>query len=152
MNLDALELTEHPEGGRFREVHRSADTLSLPDGRERNTLTHIYFHLAQGETSRFHRVAQEEVWNLYRGALRLWLWDENTDRIENIELSADANRFCAVIPTGTWQAAEPLDGEALIGCTVAPGFDFADFELMSDDHPSFALLRKRGLDRFLPCP
>jgi len=128
------DLAPHPEGGRFREVFRSARTLRV-DGGERSACTHIYFHLAAGESSRWHRVRSEEVWNLYRGALRLWVWDEAGEPAA-IDLSAEANRFCHVVPAGVWQAAEPLDDEALVGCTVAPGFDFADFAMLHEGDPA----------------
>lgn len=151
MNLDTLRLTEHPEGGRFREIHRSETPLSLPDGRTRPALTHIYFHLAPGEVSAFHRVEQEEVWNLYRGtALRLWLADETAHTVTSLTLSAAESRFCHVIPPGIWQAAEPMEDEILVGCTVAPGFDFQDFSLLPAAHPLAPLLREKGLQRFLP--
>ena len=150
MNIDDLQLTEHPEGGRFREVHRSPTSLSLPDGRERSALTHIYFHLAEGEVSTFHRVEQEEVWNLYTGNLRLWLLNPASGQIDSVILSKEENNFCHVIPAGIWQAAEPLDGEALVGCSVAPGFDFADFTLMDEKDPLVGTIRKEGLERFRP--
>ena len=124
-------LLPHPEGGRFREVFRSAATVR---GGSRAALTHIYFALSAGEVSRFHRVRSDEVWNLYRGAVRLWTWDE-TAPPASVDLTAEADRFCHVVPAGVWQAAEPLPpsdarGDVLAGCTVAPGFEFADFELL----------------------
>lgn len=150
MNVNGLELLEHPEGGRFREVHRSDVSLTLPDGRERSALTHIYFHLAAGEVSAFHRVEQEEVWNLYQGAgLRLWLADESTRTVESVTLGAEETRFCHVVPAGVWQAAEPLDGDILAGCSVAPGFDFADFQLLQPVHPLAETLRDAKLDHFI---
>lgn len=150
MNIQHLNLIEHPEGGRFREVHRSPDTLDLPDGRRRNLLTHIYFHLRPGERSVFHRVGQEEVWNLYQGAgVRLWLFDEQADTLTERVLSPESMAFCQVVPAGVWQAAEPLDGDALVGCTVAPGFDFEDFDLMPPDHPAVPLLREEKLGRLI---
>ena len=125
-------LFPHPEGGRFREAFRSAATVR--DG-SRAACTHIYFALSAGEVSRFHVVSSDEIWNLYRGAVRLWTWDERTPPVA-VELTAAEDRFCHVVPAGVWQAAEPLcssaDGadEVLVGCTVAPGFDFADFSLL----------------------
>ena len=100
-------------------------------------LTHIYFELRRGESSRLHRVSGDEVWNLYSGGgVRLRLWDDRTDRTETIELSADQNTFCHVIPGGWWQAAEPIDGDVLVGCSVAPGFDFDDFSMLCSGTPS----------------
>lgn len=124
------ELALHPEGGRFREVFRSSLQVMRPDGAERAALTHIYFELRPGERSRFHRVTGDEVWNLYRGALKLHLWD-GAGEPRTMLLSADEERYCAVVPGGVWQAAEPVGGGALVGCSVGPGFEFGDFELLS---------------------
>jgi len=150
MNLSSLHLIEHPEGGRFREVYRSTQQLNLPDGRTRTALTHIYFHLGREEVSKFHRVEQEEVWNLYRGGpLRLWMLDEKTHAVENILLDAEQLNCCAVIPAGIWQAAEPLGSEVLVGCSVAPGFEFEDFQLIDPDSPLAETARTEGLEKFL---
>ena len=149
MTWTATEFTEHPEGGRYRELHRSPETVRRKGKPDRSACTHIYFHLRQGEVSRFHKVDQEEVWNLYQGSLRLWIHDEETQRVEARELSASTNIFCAVVPCGCWQAAEPLSEEVLVGCTVAPGFDFEDFELITGAHGSHALLASQGLQRLL---
>ena len=127
-----VDLTPHPEGGRFREVFRSAVRVVRADGAERAALTHIYFELRPGERSRFHRVTGDEVWNLYCGALKLHLWD-GVGEPETVVLSAETDCFCAVVPGGVWQAAEPLDDAALVGCSVGPGFEFGDFEMMEDD-------------------
>ena len=150
MNLDSLRLMEHPEGGRFREVYRSTRNVTLEDARTRSSLTHIYFHLQQGEVSKFHRVEQEEVWNLYQGGpLRLWMLEEETGTLSETVLDAKTLTHCAVIPAGIWQAAEPLDGEVLVGCSVAPGFEFADFQLISQEGPLADTARKHNLERFL---
>ncbi len=129
--MKPIDLIEHPEGGRFREVFRSSQIISAQDGTTRSALTHIYFSLAPGEVSRFHRVTSDEIWNLYQGeGLNLYTW-EGTDRPpECITLSVSDNCFCYVIPAGTWQAAEPISDAVLAGCSVAPGFEFSDFTLM----------------------
>lgn len=147
MNIDPLNLIPHPEGGRFREIFRAPDNVPLADGRIRSAATHIYFHLACNEVSRFHRVAQDEIWNLYAGSLRLHLLTPSGEH-SAITLSPAESCYCAVVPAGIWQAAEPLDGDCLAGCTVAPGFDFADFELLLDDHPLQSELHRLGLERF----
>ena len=147
-----IDLTDHPEGGRFREVFRSGATVITPSGAAKSALTHIYFSLDDGEVSRFHRVASDEVWNLYRGAgLTLHTWDGTDAAPVAITLSAGSDRFCHVIPAGMWQAAEPLAGTVLVGCSVAPGFEFADFELIDPDSDEARLLRSRdpGLERFI---
>lgn len=118
-----LDLLPHPEGGYYRETFRSALVLDLPDGRHRPAATAIYFLLPAGTWSGWHRVASDEVWHHYAGgALRLHLLGRGTVRLDDDEPQQ-------VVPAGVWQAAEPERDAVLCGCTVAPGFDFADFEL-----------------------
>jgi len=133
-------LTKHPEGGRFLEVFRSVDTVTTVAGNHRPALTHIYFSLQAGEVSKFHKVTADEVWNLYRGALTLYLWDGTDKAPDAIELSSEAEQFCQVVPAGMWQAAAPLTVETLVGCSVAPGFEFSDFSLLTADSAEAALL------------
>lgn len=124
-------LQKHPEGGRFQEVFRSSTVVQLPSGATRSALTHIYFSLKPGEVSRFHRVASDEVWNLYRGAgLYIYTWDESPNPAQRIRLAAGSGHFCHVVAAGLWQAAEPIADETLVGCSVGPGFEFEDFELI----------------------
>lgn len=124
-------LINHPEGGRFQEVFRAPETVTTARGETRSALTHIYFHLAAGEVSRFHRVDASEVWSLYRGSgLRLYIWQDSKRLPEIVILSAAENAFCHVVPAGAWQAAEPLGDAVLAGCTVAPGFEYSGFELL----------------------
>ncbi|MFT5144357.1 MAG: putative cupin superfamily sugar epimerase [Thalassolituus oleivorans] len=124
-------LTEHPEGGRFQEVFRSSARVTTSSGRNRSAITHIYFSLNQGEVSRFHKVSSDEIWNLYKGSgIRIYTWDGTEKRPTCTELSAEANVFCHVVPAGVWQAAEPIGDSALVGCSVGPGFEFDDFQLM----------------------
>jgi len=149
MNWTATDFTEHPEGGRFREVYRSPIPVHRKGQPDRPACTHIYFHLRSGEVSRFHKVNQEEIWNLYEGSLRLWIYQEETQTLEEHVLSAETTVFCAVIPASSWQAAEPLSPDTLVGCTVAPGFDFADFELITTDSPVAKTLSDRKLGRLL---
>jgi predicted cupin superfamily sugar epimerase len=118
-----LGLMPHPEGGFYRETFRSPLTLDLPDGRRRTASTAIHYLLPAGTRSTWHRVASDEVWHHYAGgALRLHLLGTGTRRLSSVDPQA-------VVPAGVWQAAEPEDEAVLCGCTVAPGFDFADFEL-----------------------
>lgn len=136
------DLLEHPEGGRYLEIYRSAKKLSV-NKRKRTALTHIYFSLESHEVSRFHRVSNDEVWNLYQGeGLYLYQWDGQSSSLESIELSAKSMNFCHVIPAGYWQAAVPLKNRVLVGCSVAPGFEFEDFELI-DSAPDVAAALKK---------
>lgn len=141
--IDQLKLQPHPEGGYFREIYRSELSVDSPThGQKRSALTGIYFLLLQGQVSRFHRVQHDEVWHHYEGApLRL------IDGIESISLGDPQTiRYQHTIKAGSWQAAESLGEYTLVGCNVAPGFDFADFSFMSktdaenirEHHPNLA--------------
>jgi predicted cupin superfamily sugar epimerase len=145
------QLINHPEGGRFLEVFRSPLCVETVDGKERSAVTHIYFALAPGEVSCFHKVTSDEVWNLYEGeGVRLYLWDGESDDVKTVELSRSARNYCHVIAAGVWQAAEPMADSILVGCSVAPGFEFSDFEMLR--HGSAAASRLLAandtLDRF----
>ncbi|HEY7634740.1 MAG TPA: cupin domain-containing protein [Gemmatimonadales bacterium] len=118
-----LHLAPHPEGGFYRESFRSAQKVRLPDGRERSASTAIYYLLPHGAWSTWHRVQADEVWHHYEGApLQLFRLGMEPARL-------DRRSPQAVVPTGVWQAALPDGGATLCGCTVAPGFEFEDFEV-----------------------
>jgi len=151
--MKPVDLSSHPEGGRFQEVFRSSVEVVTSAGHHRSALTHIYFELNEGETSSFHRVSSDEVWNLYAGTgLRLFLWNPLARLIERIELSPATSHFCHVVPAGTWQAAEPIQGNVLCGCSVGPGFDFSDFSLMDPgaEEATQLLNHDPSLRRLLP--
>jgi hypothetical protein len=120
-----LALAPHPEGGFYRETFRSTEIIPTARG-PRRASTAILFLLPAGVRSRWHRVVGgDEVWHFYDGApLRLWRRLDGSD-----EILLDRNSPQAVVPAGVWQAAESTGDYSLCGCTVAPGFDFADFEL-----------------------
>jgi predicted cupin superfamily sugar epimerase len=124
-----LELRPHPEGGHFRETVR--DSPAGPGSRPNSTA--IYFLLRAGERSHWHRVDATEVWHYYAGAaLTLEVAPTAEGPIERIKLGPDltaGERPQAVVPAHAWQAAESQGDWTLVGCTVAPGFDFAGFEL-----------------------
>ena len=126
-----LDLKPHPEGGHFRETFR--DTRALDGGRAASTA--IYFLLARGERSHWHRVDAVEVWHYYAGApLKLEIADG--DARTTVTLGADiaaGERPQGIVPAGAWQAAHSLGDWTLVGCTVAPGFEFAGFELAPKD-------------------
>ena len=122
-----LGLKPHPEGGHYRETFRDPQTI---DG-SRAASTAIYFLLARGERSHWHRVDAAEIWHYHAGdPLTLRIADDNGQRA--IRLGADltaGEQPQAVVPAHAWQAAESTGDWTLVGCTVAPGFDFAKFEL-----------------------
>lgn len=133
MNID--ELNPHPEGGRYKEVYRSSSIISK-SCEEKSALTHIYFSLNEGEVSKFHKVESDEVWNLYEGeGITLFIWDENLHTLTTHELSKKNKNYCHVVEAGQWQAAKPIGKAVLVGCTVAPGFEFQDFELIKPNSP-----------------
>jgi len=126
-----LDLKPHPEGGHYRETFR--DNSCDADGRSRSTA--IYFLLARGERSRWHRIDAVEVWHYYAGdALILRIANDGATR--SITLGPDiaaGDVPQAIVPAHAWQAAESSGDWTLVGCTVAPGFDFAAFELAPKD-------------------
>ena len=131
--MNDKDLIKHPEGGWFKEVYRSCLTVT-EHSRQRCALTHIYFSLDQEDVSRFHKVTSDEIWNLYEGeGLTLYLWDEQSRTLEEKILSRAQREYCQVVPAGLWQAAVPFGKTVLVGCSVAPGFEFSDFELIDPD-------------------
>ncbi|EJW13671.1 hypothetical protein A33M_0001 [Rhodovulum sp. PH10] len=127
-----LGLVPHPEGGHFRETFR--DPTEVAPGRAASTA--IYFLLAKGERSHWHRVDAAEVWHWHGGApLRLSVAADRATP-ETVTLGqnlAAGERPQAVVPAHAWQAAESLGDWTLVGCTVAPGFSFETFELAPPD-------------------
>ena len=134
--IETLRLQPHPEGGHFREVFRAAERVQPDDGRPaRSGLTSIYFLLARGEFSRWHRVSSSEAWHWYEGdELELAVAAPSFEQVARIRLgTARGNvRPSYTLPPGWWQAARPLGAYALCGCSVGPGFDFADFSFLRD--------------------
>jgi len=132
-----LGLAPHPEGGYYREIHRSAAQVEPADGRGlRAGLTTIYFLLVAGEASRWHRVQSDETWHFHEGApLDLWEADPGFARVERHRLGPleGPAQPVRVIAAGAWQAARGTGQYTLVGCSVGPGFDFTDFALLRDD-------------------
>ncbi|MBX3507287.1 cupin domain-containing protein [Parvibaculum sp.] len=124
--IGLLNMQPHPEGGYFAETFRDES------GSARAHSTAIYYLLREGERSHWHRVDAAEVWHWYAGGpLALSLCDESRTpetRILGQNLEA-GERPQIIVPARIWQAAEPLGRWTLVGCTVAPGFEFAGFEM-----------------------
>jgi predicted cupin superfamily sugar epimerase len=120
--IEQLQLQPHPEGGHFRETFRGAQ-----HGEGRAASTAIFFLLKAGEASRWHRIDAAEVWHFYRGApLELKIGKDTYVLGPDID---EAQLPQLVVPPGAWQAARSLGDYTLVGCTVAPGFQFEHFEL-----------------------
>ena len=134
--IEKLGLKPHPEGGYFAETFRSSIEPTLTDGRVRAASTAIYFLLPSGSFSALHRVSSDEVWHFYDG-----------EPLELVSITPEGVLECTllgrnltagerpqhVVPAGVWQAARMAGamgvGYSLVGCTVAPGFDFEDFDM-----------------------
>ena len=145
-----LGLAPHPEGGFYREIFRSARRVQPFDARPtRHALTLIYFLLADGGASRWHRVASDEAWTWVEGdALELFRLDAPLSAFSTHRLGpvAEDAEPAAVIGAGEWQAARTTGAYTLVTCAVGPGFDFADFRMMSDDALVSAEVRARFPD------
>jgi uncharacterized protein len=128
-----LGLAPHPEGGFYRETFRG-DRAEAAAG-DRGASTAIYYLLRAEDVSAWHRVDADEVWHHYTGApLELRLWRDGGE-VSVLRLGpglAAGERPQGVVPAGVWQSARPLGGWVLVGCTVAPAFDFAGFEMAPD--------------------
>jgi len=129
--INTLGLSPHPEGGYYKETYRS--TGIIPAIR-RNYATAIYYLLSKGDKSHLHRIKQDEIWHFYLGdRLRLCMISPEGEYREialgQQILSGESLQY--VVPAGWWFGATPAeDGTwSLVSCTVAPGFDFADFEM-----------------------
>lgn len=131
-----LGLIPHPEGGFYAEMFRSPDRVMLADGRDRTSCTAIYYLLPAGSFSALHRVAADEIWHHYGGSpLELvTISPEGTSGSVKLGPALAAGQVPqAVVPAGVWQGARPIEDArfkySLVGCTVAPGFEFEDFEM-----------------------
>ncbi len=129
--IATLGLQPHPEGGHYVEVYREA-----PEGGGRGAVTAIYYLLQAGEISAWHRVDAVEIWHWYAGAPLVLTISPNGRDAEAQHLGpelAARQRPLRVVPAGAWQTAESLGAWTLVGCTVAPAFEFSGFELAPPD-------------------
>jgi len=136
--IKTLKLSEHPEGGHFREAYRSEESIAkkaLPSrySGPRAFSTSIFFLLKSGEVSHFHRLKSDEVWHFYEGSPLVFHMLAETGKYRQFRLGRNpeaGEALLAVLPRGVWFGAEVARPRsfALSGCTVAPGFEFDDFE------------------------
>ncbi|MBV6303427.1 cupin domain-containing protein [Candidimonas humi] len=150
-----LGLQPHPEGGHYRETYRSAQqVLRTAAGPARSAGTAIYYLLHAGAYSAWHRIASDEIWHFHAGCdLHVHVLRAGAGLASHRlgdALRDPAASYQVVVPAGSWFAAELLEpqGYALVGCTVAPGFEFSEFELaevaaLLADHPDHADLIRR---------
>lgn len=137
--IDKLRLKRHPEGGFYNEIYRSGEEIpaaALPEryNSGRTFYTSIYFLLKENEYSAFHRLQSDEIWHFYTGGpcnIHI-ISPEGILKQETLgdDIDSDQN-FQVIVPHGCWFAANPCSGSSysLVGCTMAPGFSFEDFDL-----------------------
>ncbi|NTX63381.1 cupin domain-containing protein [Myxococcus sp. CA051A] len=148
--IRGLGLVPHPEGGFYKETYRAALKVETPRG-IRSAGTAIYYLLTQDTFAAWHTVTSDEVWHFYEGApLALYLVGED-GRLETVVLGRDVTKGeqpQVVVPAGVLQAGESRGAYSLVGCTVAPGFDFSDWEMptpesLVSEHPAHSELMRR---------
>ena len=156
--IERLELLPHPEGGYYKEVYRSteevvAELLPLQRTGIRSINTAIYYLLEKENFSAFHRIKSDEIWHFYDGESIVIYVIDKKGKLE--ELLLDKNNPMQIVPKNTWFAAELKDKNsfALVGCTVAPGFDFEDFEMgertrLLSEYPDHKILIERLTKQF----
>ena len=148
---EKLHMKPHPEGGFYSEQYRSDATAVSPiNSNSRSTLTHIYFLLTENDLSRWHKVVHDEIWNVYEGdPLRILTLDESALTIKDStigDIGKDVtNDYFKVIKGGDFQAAESMGLYTLLGCTVAPGFEFEDFSYIEEE-PLKNFVNSQGKD------
>ena len=141
--VQQFQLKPHPEGGYYKETYRSSEMIAsnaLPErfSGNRHFSTAIYFLLEKGNFSAFHKIKSDECWHFYAGnALTIYVIQPD-GKLDTIQLGndiANGETFQYVVPANCWFASEPATKSdySFVGCTVAPGFDFADFELAKAD-------------------
>lgn len=134
--IDKLNLSPHPEGGYYRECYRSEQEIQIENGEKRSAGTGIYFLLAKGELSNWHRVRWDEVWHFYGGeplVLEIIDQDGAISKHKVGNTFADDVRFQRLVPQNCWQRAYSTGRYSLVGCTVSPGFEFEDFEMIAPE-------------------
>jgi predicted cupin superfamily sugar epimerase len=138
--IEQLQLQPHPEGGFYKETYRAGFSISSPDNKQRNISTAIYYLLQDADKSHFHRIKSDECWFFHEGQ-PLEILTIQDGQLVTITLGKNLHEgetLQAVIPAGIWFAARVKSGTGfgLVSCTVAPGFDFADFEMAERAHLS----------------
>ena len=140
--VEDLGLLPHPEGGFYREMYRSPTIVSANGAGQKSAYTSIYYLLASEDFSSWHRIKSDETWYFHSGCdVCIYFFDQNKE-LQTIQLGLDSKCLQATIPANTWFAAKPISQNSfcLVSCAVAPGFEFADFEIGQRD----SLLREFG--------
>jgi len=142
--IDKYKLVPHPEGGYYAVVYESKQAVMSPVvNKDRKAITHIYFLLLKGQVSKFHKVAHDEIWNFYEGdPIKLIKFNGST--VEEDIIGPGCSDYAAIVEGGVYQAAETTGVYSLVGCSVAPGFEFEDFSFLRDEFET----KKKFLQKF----
>ena len=139
--INTLALLPHPEGGYYKETYRSEEIIDLERGK-RNCSTSIYFLLEEGNFSAFHKIKSDELWLFKAGDILEVIEITKEGKLKITELGPTNFQYC--VPAGNWFGSRVKKGGkfSLVGCAVAPGFDFTDFEMaehyaLSKEFPLF---------------
>ena len=130
--IDDFGLVAHPEGGFYKEMYRSKVIIKDAKGiREKSAYTSIYYLLAGGDFSSWHRIKSDETWFFHQGCDLLIHFFDHEKNLQSVELGLSSKNLQATIPANTWFAARPTDLTffSFVSCVVSPGFEFEDFEL-----------------------
>lgn len=130
--IEALDLSPHPEGGFYKEVYRSKTEVHA-ENKRRAAGTGIYFLLPDGVCSDWHRVCSDELWHFYQGDELVLEFIDEQARFQRTVLSNKFSKhsvFQQLVPKDCWQRAYSRGRYSLVGCTVSPGFEFDDFEMI----------------------
>ncbi len=149
--INKLNLQPHPEGGWYSEIYRSQQ-LVVSGTQSRSAMTSIYFLLAEEKVSRWHCVDADEAWHFYEGdTLELLVAPPDFSRIEIIALGEvrDNKKPIHIVPAGWWQAARTTGKFSLVGCTVAPGFEFSGFRFLNEEEKEKMKTVNANLSQFL---
>jgi len=133
--VDHLKLLPHPEGGFYREMYRSPTIVSSSSAERKSAYTSIYYLLSGEDFSSWHRIKSDETWYFHSGCdVTIYFFDESKE-LQTIQLGLESKCLQATIPANTWFAAKPIHQNSfcLVSCAVAPGFEFADFEIGKRD-------------------
>ena len=131
--IRTLHLEPHIEGGHYRRIYESSSRMLYADTSKRAVATSIYFLLTADDVSRWHRVDADELWHYYEGQPLELLRFDPMEGVLTTHLLGPASRESApvfVVPAGMWQAARPRGAYTLVGCTVAPGYEYRGFALL----------------------
>lgn len=141
--IEELNLIEHPEGGYYKEIYRSEESISIKlkgdeQEKKRNLMTSIFFLLTKDKFSAFHRIKSDELWHFHDGDPIVIHSIDESGVLQSRTLGknvANGEELQLVVEAGNWFASEVKEGGdySLVGCTVSPGFDFSDFELANSD-------------------